>query len=237
MSRQSRFEEISQRRTLRKTIFILVGIVLLVIVLYLYGIPLLINLSLFAERIRGSKDIEVAMNNSSYIAPPIIFPLKEATNSAKMTISGYALSKHTVMLYINGKYVDKIKVRDDKSFVFRNVILVEGTNDIKAKSVISEKESAYSQNIRIIYRNNAPNLEITSPQDNQDISSGDGVVRVEGKTDPAVRVTVNNYWAIVETDGSFSFLLRLQKGENIIKITATDEAGNTKEKETKVKLE
>jgi len=142
-----------------------------------------------------------------------------------------------VKLYVNGKYLDKTTVQGNKSFIFRNVVLDEGDNDIKAKSVISDKESAYSQNIRIVYRNKTPNLEITSPQDNQSISNGDGQVKVEGKTDPSVRVTVNEYWAIVETDGTFSYLLRLQKGDNNIKVVANDDAGNKTEKQIKVKLE
>ncbi len=237
MSKKSRLEEISRRRTLHKTVLILVGIVSLIMIFFFYGVPILINLSLLAEKLRGNRDTEISINSSSYIAPPILDPVKDATNSAQINISGFALPNQLIRLFVNGKYINKTTVNDNKTFIFRNVVLEEGDNDIKVKSIISNKESAYSQNTHIIFRNKAPNLEITSPKDNQSISNGDGQVKVEGNTDPSVRVTVNDYWAIVETDGSFLYLLRLQKGDNGIKVVATDDAGNKTEKQIKVKLE
>ncbi len=237
MRKQSRLEEISRRRSLHKTILILTGIVALIAFFFFYSVPILINLSLLADKLRGSTDSEFTTNSSSYIAPPVLDPIKDATNSAQITISGSALTNQVIRLFVNGKYIDKTKVNDNKTFIFRNVVLEEGDNDIKAKSIISDEESAYSQNVRIVYRNKAPSLEISSPQDNQTILNSDGQVKVEGKTDSSVRVTVNDYWAIVESDGTFSYLLRLQKGDNNIKVVATDDAGNRVEKEIKVKLE
>lgn len=237
MRKLSRLEEISRRRSLHKTILILTGIVALIAFFFFYSVPILINLSLLAGKLRGDKDADLPVNASSYIAPPILDAVNDATNSAQITISGSALPKEVIQLFVNGKYIDKATVNDNKTFIFRNVVLEEGENDIKAKSIISDRESAYSQNVRIVYRNKAPNLEISSPQDNQTISNGDGQVKVEGKTDPSVRVTVNDYWAIVESDGTFSYLLRLQKGDNNIKVDATDDAGNKTEKQIKVKLE
>lgn len=237
MSKQSRFEEISRKRSLRNTIIILMGIISLVALFFFYGIFLLINFSVFIGKLKGDKNIEPTIIASSYIAPPILDPLEDATNSAKINISGYASPDHTIRLYVNGKYIDETDVSDNKSFIFRNVVLEDGENKIKAKAVISDKESDYSQNIEIVYKNKEPNLEIFSPKDNQSISNGDSQVMVEGKTDPSVRVTINDYWAIIQTNGNFSYLLRLQKGENTIKIAATDDAGNKSEKEIKVKLE
>lgn len=237
MSKQSRLEEIAKRRSERNIIIILAGIIVLVAVFFFYGIPLLINFSLLVEKMRGNKDTEVVVNASSYIAPPVLDALRDATNSAQINVSGSALQSEVIKLYVNGKYLDQVKAGRDKSFIFNYVSLDVGANDIKAKAVILDKESDYSENMHIVYINKEPNLEINSPQDNQSISNGDGQVKVEGKTDPSVRVTVNDYWAIVETDGNFSYLLRLQKGDNTIKVVATDDAGNKTEKEIKVKLE
>jgi bacillopeptidase F len=237
MSKQSRLEEIAKRRSERNIIIILVGIIGLVLLFFFYGIPFLINFSLWVEGLRGNKDMEVPVNASSYIAPPILDPLRDATNSAQINVSGSASPNEVIWLYVNGKYLNQVKVGGDKGFIFKDISLDTGANDIKAKAVISDKESGYSENMHIVYINKEPTLEITSPQDNQSISNGDGQVKVEGKTDPSVRVTVNNYWAIVETDGGFSYLLRLQKGDNTIKVVAADDAGNKTEKEIKVKLE
>jgi len=237
MTKQSRLEEISRKRSLRNTIVILAGIICLIVLFFFYGVPMLINLSLLVEKLRGDGDIEVSSNTSSYIAPPVLDLLKDATNSAKTNISGYALPNQVIRLYVNGKYIDKTTVNNNNNFVFRNIILKEGDNNIKAKAIYSDKESDYSQNIQIIYQNKNPDLEISSPRDNQIISNGDAQVKVEGKTDPSVRITVNDYWAITESDGNFSYLLHLQKGENKIKVIAIDNAGNKSEKEIKVRLE
>lgn len=237
MSRQSRLEQISRRRSLHHTILILAGIIVLISIFIVYGVPMLINLSILAEKLKGNNDKDTVDNTSSYIAPPMLDTLKDATNSAQINISGSALPDQEIKLYVNGKYIDKTRVRTDKSFIFQDVNLEPGANSIKAKALISDKESDYSQDMQIAFINNAPNLDITSPRDNQSISNSDGLVKVEGKTDPSVRVTVNDFWAIVESQGNFSYSLHLQKGDNAIKVVATDDAGNSTEKQIKVKLE
>ena len=45
---------------------------------------------------------------------------------------------------------------------------------------------------------------------------------------------MNEFWAIVDAGGNFSYTLPLQNGENTIKVVATDEAGNKTEYEVKV---
>lgn len=237
MSKQSRLEEIARRRSERNIIIILAGIIGLIVLFFLYGIPLLINFTLLVEKLRGNKDGEIAVNASSYIAPPVLDLLRDATNSAQINVSGSALPDEIIRLYVNGKYLKEAKAGGDKGFIFKDVSLTVGENDIKVKAVTSDKESSYSENMHIVYINKEPNLEISSPQDNQSISNGDGQAKVEGKTDSSVRVTVNDYWAIVESNGDFSYLLRLQKGDNTIKVVAMDEAGNKTEKQIKVKLE
>lgn len=236
MSKTSRLDEVSQKRSQRNLIIILTGIIFLIILFFFYGVPLLISLSILADKLRGNKDSFKPVS-ASYIAPPIFDPLREATNSARITVSGYSLPEQVVKLYLNGRYIGQTNVNDNKTFKFKNIKLDSGNNDIKAKAVISDKESSYSEIIHIVYKNKEPNLEVTSPKENQSISNGDGFVKVEGKTDPSVRVTVNDYWAIVDTDGNFSYLLHLQKGENTIKIVATDDATNKSEKQIRVKLE
>lgn len=237
MKKQSRSEEISRKRSERNIFIILTATIALITLFFLYGIPLLINFSLLIGKLKGNNDSEIFANNSSYLAPPYLDPLTDATSSAKIDISGSALKDQVIKLYVNGKFYSKTNVKDDKSFVFYNVSLNEGENYIKAKSVVSGKESDYSQGINIFYKNKAPDLEITYPMDNQTISNGDGRVKVEGKTAPFTRITINDYWAIVNSQGNFSFFLHLEKGENKIKIIATDDADNKTEKEIKIKLE
>lgn len=237
MGKQSRLDEIAEKRSIRYTIFIIGGIIALILGFFFYGVPMIVNLSILAGKLGGDKDIDLSTVSSSYIAPPVLDPIKDATNSAKVTISGSALPNQEIRLYVNGEFIDQISVKDNKIFVFKDVILEPGDNDLKVKAIVADKESDYSQILRIVYINKAPSLEITSPLDNQNISNGDGQVKVEGRTDSWVRVVINGYWAIVDSDGTFSYLLHLQKGDNNITVEAMDAAGNKTEKQLKVKLE
>ncbi len=237
MVKKSRLEQLSHKRYARNIILIIIGFFFLILVFFFYGVPLLINFSLFVENFRGSNESSISVNNSNYIPPPVLNLLPSATNSAQITISGSALPNQTVKLYLNGKYIKQIKSDEDKNFVINNVILANGENDIKAKSIESNnKESQYSQNIHIVYKNKSPALEVKYPNDQQIISNSSNI-NVEGKTDGDAQVTVNGYWAIIDNLGNFSYLLNLQKGDNKIKIVASDEAGNKTEKEVVVKIE
>jgi len=59
-------------------------------------------------------------------------------------------------------------------------------------------------------------------------------LHVHGKTDPNVKVTINDFWAIVDDSGNYSYNLSLKSGDNPIKIVATDDAGNNTEKDLKI---
>ncbi len=236
MKKNSRLEKISRKHYEKNILFIFIGIVIVLIIFFLYGIPFLINFSIFIGSVKNSDDKYTVKNDSQYIAPPVLDPLPNATNKERITISGSAIPKQTIKLYINGKYADKAIVDNDRTFVFKNVLLEEGDNNIMSKSIDLSKESDYSQNIHIAYKNKPPDLEIIKPYDQQIISEGGNHISVEGKTNADALVTVNNYQTIVDNSGKFSYLLNLQKGDNKIKVTATDEAGNQTSKELSVTL-
>lgn len=236
MKIQSRREEISKRRYERNIIAILLGIVILLIAFFFYGAPLLINFILLVGNMRGGNETVNNTKESSLLVPPILNPIQDATNSARISISGTAAPGQTVKLYLNGKYINKTTVNDKNNFVFDNVLLDENDNDIKTTAINDDnKESDYSQDLKIVYKNKLPNLDINYPQDKLTIS-GSNQIKVEGKSDSGVRVTVNGYWAIVDNNGNFSYLLNLKKGENKINVTASDEAGNQTAKEITVTL-
>ncbi|MBI2011351.1 helix-turn-helix domain-containing protein [Candidatus Daviesbacteria bacterium] len=69
----------------------------------------------------------------------------------------------------------------------------------------------------------APTLEVLSPQEGQtvDIPS----VIVEGKTDPEVKVMVNNQEIGIDSDGKFKEEVKLSASANTIIITATSKFG------------
>lgn len=218
----------------RKTIFLTIaGIAAIVVLLIFFGIPLLINLSLIFEK--SSDDKGQTSKEAVYIAPPFLDPMPQATNSATTTIKGSAQKDDTVLLFVNDEEVDEKKVDDANEFAFDNIKLEQGENSIKAKVKIDkDKLSDYSDELRITVLSNPPELSVDYPNDGKSFEKDDSPIEVRGKTEPNVKVTVNGYQAIVNTEGNFTYNLPLQGGDNHIKVIATDQAGNQTEKEVRV---
>lgn len=228
---RSRLSKKIDRQSRKNLFFSLLGIILVLFILIKFGIPLLINFSLF---IAGSKDDEeIKKNERTFISPPILNSIPSATSSADVVISGFASPKQNVELYINDNLIDKM-LADDKGLFSFEAKINNGQNIIKAKTIINNKESEFSSSISVTFRNKAPNLNIDSPSDGQSFSKDQASIDVQGSTDADFKVTVNDFWAITDGLGNFSYRLPLANGENKIKIIAEDLAGNKTEKEITV---
>lgn len=230
--RQSRLNRRIENKTKKNLYLSLIGIVLIFFILIKLGIPLLINFSLFIAD-RKDDSAQSLDSESSFIAPPILNPLPVATNSAKVAISGIANKDQTVRIYANDAIADETEVKNDGTFS-TTIDIEKGLNVIKSKAKIKDKESKFSESVEITYIDTKPTLDVTSPSDGQTFSKDQNTAPVSGKTSSGVRVTVNDFWAIVNDDNNFSYTLPLKSGENEIKIIATDDAGNTTEKILKV---
>lgn len=236
MQKETRSLRKKEKQTLRSILFLLGLLIVVVAFFLLYGIQMLVNFSLYLGK-NKDKNTASASNSNSYIAPPVINPMFSATNSAQISVSGYALSKYTVRLFVNDHLSGTQAISDDKSFVFHNIQLQQGENDIKAQSVTPDgKESTFSEITKVTFSNKAPSLNISSPNDGQTFSGSDNPIKVSGKTDIGIHVQINDYWAIVDDQGNFSYILPLQKGDNHLHIVASDDAGNQTSKDIKVTL-
>lgn len=232
---QSRLNRANEQRMKQRLVLTVVGTIVLLIVLVKFGLPALINFSLFLSSGSNQSSSNNPSNQSTYLTPPILNPIPTATNSASFDISGVAGAKQLVKLYINDTYIDSLTSKDDGSFIFKGVALSQGQNVIKAKVKNNTTESDYSSPWTITYINSAPSLSITQPADGQSFSgSQNASITIAGKTDPDVRVTVNDFWAITDNNGNYSYNLHLQNGSNQIKVIATDTAGNKTEKDISV---
>jgi hypothetical protein len=235
----SRLKEHVKKQTLRNVLLVIGGLIVLGVIIVAFGTQILINFSLL---LRGSDQNQNQpthdTTNSSYIEPPVLDPIPVATNNSTVTVKGYANPKHTINLYINGKLAKKTTVKSNKSFTFQSVTLTSGDNEIKAKAVNEDdKQSDFSNTIKVAYSNKAPSLTLDSPQDGQSFKKDASPIKVSGKTDAGIRVTVNDFWAIVDDNGNYSYDYPLKDGENKIKVAATDDAGNKTEKEITIKTE
>jgi bacillopeptidase F len=223
-----RLEKKSKQSFLLTTI----GIIVVFFLLFKFGIPMLANFSLFISQI-GKKEDVGKTESTSYVAPPILNPLPNATNSASIVISGRAFKDQSISLFINDQLISKQSTDNKGEFSFRES-LDKGSNSIKTKAKQQNNESDFSDTFNVTYEDKSPQLSIDSPTDGQSFSKTDNKALVSGKTDSGVDVTINGFWAIMDENNQYSYSLTLKNGENQISVTATDQAGNKTEKTIRV---
>lgn len=180
----------------------------------------------------SGKATQSASGNTN-LAPPVLNIPYEATNSAQVDISGYSTSGSKVEIYIDDEMKATVDVSEDGSFKATSIGLNLGTNNIYGKTLDLEgKNSLPSKTIRLIYDDDKPSLDISEPTDGT--TTKDRKIKVSGKTEPGVQVTINGNQIIINSDGNFSNELSLNDGENTLSIKATDNASNFTEVTRKV---
>jgi bacillopeptidase F len=235
---KSRFKTHLQKQAYKNVLLASLGIVLVIILLIIFGTNILVSFSLLVGKLTGTEEAATTTETVSYIAPPTLDIPPEATSSAKFAITGFGEPDQKVELYRNDKAVAKTTVKNNNSFRFGNVTLVSGVNTFKAKTISTDnKSSEFSNEVTISLLNKQPELSINEPQEGAIYKKSGGAVRVAGKTDPGVKVTVNDFWAIVDDEGNYTYMYTLKDGENELKIVATDDADNKTEKSVKIKAE
>lgn len=233
---KSRLSKKIENQSKKNLILTILGIIVVIGFLLKFGMPLLTNATMFVINAKNGNNPEQAkVETVSFVPPPLLDTTFTATNSSKINISGNAQTNQKINLYVNNELIDTQQAKDDGRFSFTNIKINNGVNTIKTKAVTkSNKQSEFSNILTITFKNTPPTLSLDSPSDGQSFSKDDKYANVSGKTDPGVKVTVNDSWAIVDTNGKFSYNFPLQNGENKIKIQAVDEAGNKTEMERKV---
>lgn len=223
----------SQEKKIKKKLIWSLIIVVSAAMLTLYvGLPLIAKFAILLSMIKRNTPIE-EQQTSVILLPPLLEPLAEATNTAKISIIGFAQNETEVVIKINDIQKAKVRTESNGKFKANNLALVEGENKISAV-VSKDNQESSPATTTIFYKKNPPQLEITNPQDGQTITGEESEINIEGSTDPANRITVNGRVVIVETNGTFKYLQNLTEGENKLLIEAFDNAGNKSEKEIKV---
>lgn len=191
------------------------------------------GVGLISSKIKPVKKI-VATNYES-LAPPVLDIPFDATNTAKINITGYAPSNSKVELLIDEEVEDTTETKEDGSFEFRSIALSLGTNNISGKTIDDKgTESLPSKTLSVYYSNEKPNLSISEPENNKEIQGGDKKVAIKGKTDLNINIYINDTRIITSSDGSFSSDQPLNDGDNNFNIKAIDKAGNEAELSRKV---
>lgn len=218
-------------RSRRNFVFTLILVGILIYSTLTWVLPSFIGSIDFVKNItRQSKKSSPPPSQESVLAPPVLNIPYEATNTAQINISGYGTPYSKVKLYLDGEPKQTTDVSSNGSFTFENVTLFLGTNNIYGITLDdTDKESLPSKTIKLIYNNEKPVLAVSEPEDGKKIQGGDKKIKVSGKTDPGIKVFVNDMQVIVGSDGNFAIDQSLNDGDNTISIKAQDSALNFSE--------
>ena len=230
MARRSRLSRNFQRKSRNTLILSILGIAAVLFLLFRYGLPLISDASFLFGRIT-SKPNQIDKKNSEdeeFVPVPNIDSLPKATNNQTVTVTGTSLSGLFIDLYLNGDKEDTEGVDENGEFEF-SLDLSEGENIIKVRARKENEESEFSNSVIVIYKKGGPELSIESPGEGVEIK-GANPIEVKGKTDSDSSVLVNDFQAITNSEGNWSYYLTLKGGDNEIKVVATDLAGNKTEK-------
>ncbi len=203
---------------------------------YLWVIYLLSNANSFWDIFRGKQ----AYVDTDTIPPvtPYLNPIPEATKDDLISISGQSEEGVKVMLFINGSKSQETIADGDGHFDFTGIATSELAQNLYIIAIDeSGNESKPSTSYEFVKDITPPEFEITNPKANEVFRSTGRTYTVVGKTEPGITITINEQFALVQPSGDFSANIRLDEGNNKLKIKATDKAGNEKEEELTMKYE
>jgi hypothetical protein len=231
--KRSRLKRSSQDQITKKTVLLGFLTVISLVVVLVFGLPLLIKFSVFLGEAKLKNSNQVKENILAPLAPRLVIPY-EATNSAEIKINGFAEAKVMVEIFNGGLSVGKSEVSDNGDFTFNKVVLNEGKNEFSAAASTEEAGSGdVSKTITVVYDNVPPELILTNPsEENLTVDSAD--LDIIGKTDSKASVSINNRIAMVDNDGNFKLKWQLNMGKNDLEIISTDLAGNQTKKKISI---
>lgn len=191
--------------------------------------------ALFGFFSKNRNDIEPIIQTT--IAPPTFHNIPNATNEKEIAISGYTKPGSTVQLFVNGPEQTTTIAGIDGEFTTDKIKLIKGRNTIFAQTKFENRESVRSKILTVVYDNDKPELDITTPHDGDTIKNLDKRILVSGKANEKTEVKINGFLAISKPDNSFEFWLGVNEGAVEIKVVVTDDAGNSESEIVKVRYE
>ncbi len=228
MAHYSRRASVEERKNKRKAFIFVFLTITLVAGLFYFGIPAVIKYTGFLTDLRQSAE-PIESSDTTPPPPPRLDPLPEATKDSSVDINGSTEPGVRVILKINGKEKEVLTNKDGRFSYTLN--LEEGRNTVRAKSKDSAgNESNNTQVFTIVYDQEAPKLEILSPEDGTEFfGNSQRQISIEGSTDSNASITINGRFVLVGSDGKYKFNTNLSDGDNEFTIKAEDKAGNATE--------
>lgn len=209
----------------RSRFYILLSVIL-VFVLFKWGIPVFVNLVAGTGSIVQNQDKDVIPPQA-----PILSALPEATNSASLLIEGYTEANASLDILINDKISLTDKAKEDGTFA-TIATLAMGSNRVQVRAADEAGNISISEVKIVLFDSKPIEVTIISPTDGTEFFGRNSqIVDIRGEVNkPEAQVIINSSFVLVGKDGSFTHRFQLQNGSNEIKVVASDKAGNTAEK-------
>ncbi|MFP3809700.1 S8 family peptidase [Bacillus sp. SIMBA_005] len=157
------------------------------------------------------------------------------TNKDELEIEGKASPGLDVAIYQNDEEIAKVKA--DQSGAFKEKVTVSNGEHVFTAATVTDKGATKrSKPVKVIIDQTAPLLTIDTPKKGEKTNKES--FTVEGKVidDHLDQVTVNGKKATIK-EGKYSARILLENGENAIKVTAKDEAGNKTTKKINIDVQ
>lgn len=167
-------------------------------------------------------------------AAPILEGLPEFSKTNEVSLAGrvpdFAVRpERAISLAVNGQFTSTFAIGPDGKFGGSLVTLADGSNTLVV-TLLDGQTEIDSSSYTVVVDHTPPVLSLTRPKDGDEVVGPDVVI--EGRTEPAADVAVNDRALRPNPDGSFTERLVAQPGPLKVTIVAKDKAGN----ETKAQL-
>jgi hypothetical protein len=223
----SRLEKIQRKNFIKSLIILLILLFLLLFSFITIGLNIILTASSFIYQTFKKNELTITPSQENFALIDII-SIPPATNSAQFLVSGNTLNVDVLEIFINDKKTKEISLSSD---TFTTVVgdLEEGENTVYFVGKDKNKKTVKKTNpYTIIYKLEKPTLTIKEPVDGETTEKEE--IKVVGSTDKETFIKINDIPVVVDALGNFQSTVKLQTGENKIKITAEDQAGNIEEK-------
>jgi hypothetical protein len=225
----SRLEKHLEKEAKKRLFFLMIFLVVTAYFFFSFGLPFVINTSVFISKIAEKPTANPDNETKNNYALLNINDIQTATNSSKILIGGTTFNLNKVAIYLNGRNITRKNVSGNLDINYEISDLVEGNNEIYFVGYNEKGEAIKkTKTFYVLYKNTKPKLEIITPKDNETVFNQN--LSIKGSTDKETVIQVNDTPVVVDALGNFETEINLKEGENKIKITANDIAGNQEEK-------
>lgn len=229
----SRLTKSQGKKMARQSVAMIIFSIAAVLIFFFVIMPRVIDIFF---RFLGTGDLTFREEDTIPPQVPIVLPLPEAVNEAALLVEGYGEAKTKIVVVKNGEQIDEIEVDSEGLFEYE-VELSDGENKLAFYGIDEAENESATKEVMVSLDTEAPVLELENLEDGQEILSKENQsYTIKGKTEPSSRLNINDRSVYVDSEGNFKTSYYLQEGDNELKFTIEDQAGNQSERTITVKF-